>query len=91
MLRHSQKEVVRHAMKQYADSRIPTLQAALFDYMNSEDLRKLGALTKQKLPTRKGDLADVTYWSRTSGMTKTPVRSAPSRGPYSSRPVASRN
>ena len=46
-------------MKQYADSRIPTLQAALFDYMNSEDLRKLGALTKQKLPTRKGDLADV--------------------------------
>ena len=38
MLRHTQKEAVRHAMKQYADSRIPTLQAALFDYMNFEDL-----------------------------------------------------
>lgn len=46
-------------MKQYVDAGIPTLQAALFDHMNSDDLRKLGALTKQKLPSRKGDLAAV--------------------------------
>jgi hypothetical protein len=46
-------------MRYYVDAGIPTLQAALFDHMNSEDLRKLGALTKQKLPTRKGDLAAV--------------------------------
>ena len=43
-------------MRYYVDAGILTLQAALFDHMNSEDLRKLGALTKQKLPTRKGDL-----------------------------------
>ncbi|PYS48418.1 MAG: hypothetical protein DMG13_25590 [Acidobacteria bacterium] len=46
-------------MKQYVDSGIPTLQAALFDHMNSEDLRRLGALTKQTLPSRKADLAGV--------------------------------
>lgn len=46
-------------MRPYADAGIPTLRAALFDYMNSDDLRKLGALTKQKLPSRKGDLADL--------------------------------
>jgi len=46
-------------MRYYVDAGILTLQAALFDHMNSEDLRKLGALTKQKLPTRKGDLAAV--------------------------------
>ena len=59
MLRYSKKEVIKFAMKQYVDAGIPTLQAALFDHMNSDDLRKLGALTKQKLPSRKGDLADV--------------------------------
>ena len=46
-------------MRYYVDAGILTLQAALFDHMNSEDLRKLGALTKQKPPTRKGDLAAV--------------------------------
>jgi hypothetical protein len=46
-------------MRFYADVGIPTLEAALFDHMNSDDLRKLGALTKQKLPTRKADLAAV--------------------------------
>jgi len=46
-------------MKQYADVGIATLQNALFDHMNSDDLKKLGALTKQKLPSRKGDLVDV--------------------------------
>ena len=46
-------------MKQYADAGIRTLQNALFDHMNSDDLKKLGALTKQKLPSRKGDLVDV--------------------------------
>src|SRR2546422_1056376 len=35
-------------MRYYVDAEISTLQAALFD-MNSEDLKKLGALTKQKL------------------------------------------
>ena len=31
-------------MRLYADTGIPTLRAALFDYMNSDDLRKLGAV-----------------------------------------------
>src|SRR5262245_58598613 len=46
-------------MKVYADAGIPTLQEALFEHMNSEDLRRLGALTKEKLPTRKADLVSV--------------------------------
>jgi hypothetical protein len=46
-------------MKLYVDAGIPTLRAALFDHMNSDDLRKLGALTNQKLPSRKADLAEV--------------------------------
>ena len=46
-------------MKQTADAGIASLQNALFDHMNSDDLKKLGALTKQKLPSRKGDLVDV--------------------------------
>jgi len=47
-------------MKRYnADGGIPTLQVALTEYMNADDLRKLAALTKQKLPTRKGDLSDL--------------------------------
>src|SRR5438128_1784913 len=58
-LHHSKTGGCEAAMKHYADAGIPTLHAALFDYMNSDDLKKLGALTKQKLPSRKGDLADV--------------------------------
>jgi hypothetical protein len=41
----------------YADGGIPTLQVALFEFMNADDLKKLAALTKEKLPTRKADLA----------------------------------
>src|SRR2546428_8914806 len=59
MLLIPEKEVTSYAMKQYIGAEIPTLQAALFDHMNSDDLKKLGALTKQKLPSRKGDLVDV--------------------------------
>ena len=54
-----QKEVIRHAMKNDADAGIPTLRNALFDYMNSDDLKKLGALTKQELPSRKDDRANL--------------------------------
>src|SRR5437867_3208115 len=57
--RHSKTGGCETAMKQYADAGIRTLQNALFDHMNSDDLKKLGALTKQKLPSRKGDLVDV--------------------------------
>jgi hypothetical protein len=48
-------------MKFYdAQDRIPTLAVALNDFMNSDDLKKLGAVTGQKkLPTRKADLAEV--------------------------------
>jgi hypothetical protein len=42
-----------------ADESIPTLEAALFDCMIVDDLRKLAALTQEELPARKGDLADV--------------------------------
>src|SRR5438093_11119881 len=35
------QKVVRHAMKQYADAGIASLQNALFDHMNSDDLKKL--------------------------------------------------
>jgi len=38
---------------------IPTLDMALSEFMNTEDLKKLGALTGEKLPTRKLDLAQV--------------------------------
>src|SRR5437867_4502240 len=43
----------------HVDGGIPTLEAALFEHMNSDDLRRLGALTKQKLPSRKAGLAAV--------------------------------
>jgi len=43
----------------YADDPIPTLAAALNEHMNSSDLRKLAALTGEKLPARKADLAAV--------------------------------
>ena len=47
-------------MKRYnVDGRIPTLDVALSEFMNSDDLKKLAGLTKEKLPTRKADLAAV--------------------------------
>ena len=47
-------------MKRYhVDGGIRTLEVALFEYMKADDLRKLAAHTKQKLPTRKGDIAAV--------------------------------
>jgi hypothetical protein len=47
-------------MKRYnVDGGIPTLELALSEFMNSDDLKKLAALTKEKLPTRKADLAAV--------------------------------
>lgn len=47
-------------MRRYhADGRIPTLDVAVSEVMNAEDLKKLGALTEDKLPTRKADLAQV--------------------------------
>src|SRR5271157_2900780 len=47
-------------MKYHLDSEgIPTLDAALTDYMKTEDVRKLAALTGEKLPSGKRDLAAV--------------------------------
>ena len=47
-------------MKRYATSGgIPTLDLALSELMSSNDLKKLAALTREKLPTRKADLAAV--------------------------------
>jgi hypothetical protein len=47
-------------MKRYdVTGGIPTLDIALSEYMNSDDLKKLAALTKEKLPRRKADLATV--------------------------------
>jgi len=44
-------------MKRYhVDGAIPTLKVALFEYMSAEDLKKLVALTKEKVPARKADL-----------------------------------
>jgi hypothetical protein len=42
-----------------AEGDIPTLKLALIDYMNVDDLRPLAALTGEKLPTTKLDLAAV--------------------------------
>jgi hypothetical protein len=42
-----------------ADGRIPTLDVAVSEFMNAADLKRLGALTGEKLPTRKADLAQV--------------------------------
>ncbi|MGA8231996.1 MAG: hypothetical protein WB795_10990 [Candidatus Acidiferrales bacterium] len=48
-------------MRRYdADERIPTLDVAVSEFMNAEDLKRLGALTGERLPTRKADLAQVT-------------------------------
>jgi len=47
-------------MKHQLDSEgIPTLAVALSDYLKTADVRKLAALTKEKLPTGKDDLAAV--------------------------------
>ncbi len=46
-------------MRYHADDRIPTLKAALTEHMNGEDLKRLGAHTKQKLPGRKAEIAAV--------------------------------
>ncbi len=47
-------------MRRYdADERIPTLDVAVSEFMNAEDLKRLCALTGERLPTRKADLAQV--------------------------------
>jgi hypothetical protein len=47
-------------MKRYdLDGGIPTLEAALSEHMNADEIRKLATLTREKLPTRKADLAAV--------------------------------
>jgi len=46
-------------MRYYPGDRIPTLAAALNEHMNASDLRKLAALTGEKLPVRKAELAAV--------------------------------
>src|SRR6266566_6516081 len=47
-------------MRRYeADGGIPTLEIALSEFMNAEDLKRLGALTGQRLPSRKLDLVQV--------------------------------
>ncbi len=39
----------------YSDGTIPTLDAALIEHMNADDLKKLAKHTNQKIPTRKAD------------------------------------
>ena len=47
-------------MRRYrSEDRIPTLEAALNERMNAEDLKKLAKHTKQKIPRRKADIAAV--------------------------------
>lgn len=43
----------------YSGGRIPTLDAALVEHMNVDDLKRLAKHTKQKIPTRKADIAAV--------------------------------
>jgi hypothetical protein len=43
----------------YSDGSIPTLQVALTEHMNADDLKKLAIHTRQKIPTRKADIAAV--------------------------------
>jgi hypothetical protein len=45
--------------RHHVEGGIPTIEAALSVYMTSADLKKLAALTNEKLPTRKADLAAV--------------------------------
>ena len=47
-------------MKHYPiDEELPTLEIALSEHMNADDLRRLAALTGEKAPTRKADIAAV--------------------------------
>jgi hypothetical protein len=43
----------------YSDGRIPTLEVALTEHMNADDLKKLAKHTSQEIPTRKADIAAV--------------------------------
>jgi hypothetical protein len=43
----------------YADARIPTLEVALIEHMNADDLKRLAKHINQKIPTRKADIAAV--------------------------------
>jgi hypothetical protein len=43
----------------YSDGRIPTLEVALTEHMNADDLKRLAKHTNQKIPTRKADIAAV--------------------------------
>jgi hypothetical protein len=43
----------------HSDGRIPTLEVALAEHMNVDDLKKLAKHTNQKIPTRKADIAAV--------------------------------
>jgi hypothetical protein len=43
----------------YSDGRIPTLEVALTEHMNADDLKKLAKHANQKIPTRKADIAAV--------------------------------
>ncbi len=45
-------ETKRH----YSDGRIPTLEVALTEHMNADDLKKLAKHTNEKIPTRKADM-----------------------------------
>ena len=44
-------------MRHNVDGGIPTLEMALSEFMRVDDLKRLAALTKESLPTRKSDLA----------------------------------
>lgn len=43
----------------YSDGRIPTLEVALTEHMNADDLKKLAKHTSQAIPTRKAAIAAV--------------------------------
>jgi hypothetical protein len=43
----------------YSDGSIPTLEVALNEHMNADELKKLAIHINQKIPTRKADIAAV--------------------------------
>jgi hypothetical protein len=43
----------------YAEGGIPTLEVALIEHMNADDLKRLAKHTNQKIPTRKAEIAAV--------------------------------
>ena len=45
--------------RDYSEGRIPTLEVALNEHMNADDLKRLAKHTNQKIPTRKADIAAV--------------------------------